>query len=360
MILSINPAKFIAGKIEIPPSKSYSIRAFIIAACGGRSIIINPSECDDAVVARNAAGALGAHLKRFQKNNWDVSGFKRKTVVRKINVGESGTVLRLLLPLLSLSGKPVVVMGKGTLRGRPNVHLLTALRRMGAQINGQGKNESVPISIRKGNLHGGPIEVEGTVSSQFISALLIVCPLLKEDTKLVIKADKLVSQTYITMTEEILKKSGITIRRANSGRTYFIPGGQEYRGLGNFTVPPDYGLAAFFMAAAVLVPSKVILKGHLTDKFIQADGKIFDFLRRMGARWEKTSLAITISGPFELKGGEFSLKDCPDLVPIMSILALFAKGKTRLYDIGHVRAKESDRISDLKGELLKIGAQVKE
>ena len=106
--------------------------------------------------------------------------------------------------------------------------------------------------------------------------------------------------------------------------------------------------------------SRVVLKGFLSDDFLQADGQILDLLKRMGARFRKTKKAIFINGPQRLKGGNFSLKDCPDLVPIMAVAALFAKGKTRLYDIGHVRAKESDRISDLASELLKAGADIRE
>ena len=108
------------------------------------------------------------------------------------------------------------------------------------------------------------------------------------------------------------------------------------------------------------MPSDVILQGNLDDGMIQSDGHILEFLRRMGVDFKKTSRSIKIKGPFNLKGGVFSLKNCPDLVPIMSVLALFAKGKTRLVGIHHARAKESDRISDLRKELLKVGANVSE
>ena len=114
------------------------------------------------------------------------------------------------------------------------------------------------------------------------------------------------------------------------------------------------------MAAASILPSNVLLEGNLDEHLVQSDGHIFEFMKRMGARFEKSSRAIKIKGPFDLQGGIFSLKDCPDLVPIMSVLALFAKGKTKLVDIHHARAKESDRISDLRTELLKVGAQVSE
>jgi len=230
---------------------------------------------------------------------------------------------------------------------------------MGIVIKGSGKGESVPIRIIGGQLQGGTVTIDGTLSSQFISALLIACPQLMQDTKLTLSGKQLVSTDYIAMTCQVLKLSGIKIIKKGSKR-YEIEGKQKFRGLTNFIVPSDYGLAAFLIAAAVLTKSDVTLTGYLTKKLIQADGHILPLLRTMGVQLQTTSKWIHIKGPHALKGGNFSLRNCPDLVPIMSILALFAKGKTRLYGIGHVRSKESDRISDLRKELLKIGAKITE
>jgi 3-phosphoshikimate 1-carboxyvinyltransferase len=359
MNLTVNQTPQIKGKITLPASKSYSIRAFIVAACGGKSTIINPSDCDDALVAIRVAEALGAKITQ-KKDCWIVQAdLASRNKTTRVNVGESGTALRFLLPLLSLRGKKVVVMGEGTLRGRPNLFLNQTLRSMGVDIRGKGAKESVPITIQGGELKGGHVSIDGSLSSQFISALLISCPRLKEDTRLTLIGKKLVSLDYITMTRQVLNECGIQIKEKDC-RNYFIPGGQKYKGFKNFQVPSDYGLAAFLMAAAALVKSDVVFKGNLKDRFIQADGHILKLLKRMGVRFKKTDSAISMKGPFNLKGGEFSLKDCPDLVPIMSVLALFAQGKTRLYGIAHARAKESDRISDLRHELLKVGAKIEE
>lgn len=359
MNLTVKPAKRLQGKVVLPASKSYSIRAFIIAACGGRSIITNPSNCDDVKVAMSVAKALGARVFARSANSWEVIAPEKKKIVSKISVNESGTVLRFLLPLLSLQKQGCVIQGKGTLKGRPNLFLTEVLRKNGVAIKGAGKNESIPIRISAGGLKGGKIEIDGSLSSQFISALLITAPQLKEDTLLKIVGDKLVSYEYIIMTLSILKKVGIDID-ARGKRNYKISANQRFKGLRNFEVPSDYGLAAFLMAGAVLLDSDVKLIGSMRDDLIQADGNIIPFLQKMRADFQKTAKYIKIKGPSHLKGGSFSLKDCPDLVPIMSILALFAKGKTRLYNIGHARVKESDRISDLRKELLKIGADVKE
>jgi 3-phosphoshikimate 1-carboxyvinyltransferase len=226
-------------------------------------------------------------------------------------------------------------------------------------IKGFAKNESVPIVYKGGDLCGGRVLVDGSLSSQFISALMIALPALKADSSIVLTGREMVSTDYIRMTEEILARAGIIIKKV-SPREYVIKGGQQFKGLKHFYVPSDYGLAAFAMGAASLLNSNVMLQGNLDDSLSQSDGHIFGFLKKMGVKFYKTNRAIKIRGPFDLKGGVFSLKNCPDLVPIMAVLALFAKGKTKLVDIQHARAKESDRISDLRNELLKIGASVSE
>lgn len=359
MIRSIKLTKKLKGKVLLPASKSYSIRAFIIAACGGKSRIINPSNCDDALVAKEMAGKLGLRIRRKKGNVFECSSSNVNTALRNINVGESGTVLRFVLPLASLAKKKITVSGRKTLIGRPNKHLNQALRNMGVSIKGKGVKESVPIVINGGEIKGGKIAIDGSLSSQFISALLITCPKLDNNSHIILKGKKLVSSDYITMTMQVLKRAGIRVQKINQ-RNYKAKGSQKFKGLKNFTVPSDFGLAAFHMAAAALVESDVTLKGKIDETLVQADGAIFGLLRKMGVRFKKTSSSIKIKGPFSLKGGSFSLKNAPDLVPIMAILALFAKNKTHLTDIQHARIKESDRISDLRKELIKIGAQVKE
>lgn len=359
MILKVQPAQFLKGKTILPGSKSYSIRAFMVALCGGQSTIINPSDCDDAIVAKNVAKAFGARITRIGVNHWKITAKKLSKKIHQINVRESGTVLRIVLPLICLYGRECIVKGERTLVGRPNHFLLDTLRRMGMDIRGAGEKESVPIYVNGGQLHGGKITIDGSLSSQFISALLIVCPQLNEDTHLTLTGEKLVSSDYIAMTLQVLKESGIKVQQKGA-RHFIIKGGQKFKGLKHFAVPADYGLAAFLMAAAALVSSNVTFQGYFDDRFIQADGQILIFFKKMGVKFHQSARAIKMKGPFLLKGGNFSLKACPDLVPIMAVLALFAKGKTRLCDISHARAKESDRISDLRKELLKVGARVEE
>lgn len=357
MILNCLALQSLKGRIHLPASKSYSIRAHIIAACGGKSHIKHPSDCEDAIVAKKIGQKLISlpRVATFRSTRYE-SGRVREGI---FSVGESGTTLRFLLPLLALHTSKAKVTGHGTLIGRPNAHLCQTLREQGMDIRGHGPKESVPIAFKGGQLQGGRMVIDGSLSSQFISALLIALPSLECDSRVILAGKELVSQDYIQMTMQILKKAGVIIKKV-SPREYTVKGGQKFKGLKDFYVPSDYGLAAFSMAAAALLPSNVVLRGNLDHSLVQSDGHIFDFLKRLGVRFQKTSRAITMKGPFDLKGGTFSLKDCPDLVPIMSVLALFAKGTTKLVDIHHARAKESDRISDLRQELLKVGADVRE
>ncbi|MFA5261272.1 MAG: 3-phosphoshikimate 1-carboxyvinyltransferase [Candidatus Omnitrophota bacterium] len=359
MNLIIQQTPCLRGRVLLPASKSYSIRSFLIAACGGHSVIVHPSDCDDARVALNVARFLGARVKKIGENTWDIQGGSVARKVTRIDVRESGTVLRFLLPLLAVQGRKIVVTGQGTLRGRPNKQLVEALRAQGVILKGVGPKESVPLALSGGRFQGGKISIDGTVSSQFISALCIACPQLPEDTRLSVKGRRMVSVDYIEMTRLVLARSGVTIHKLKE-RTFLIRGGQRFRGLKRFLIPSDYGLAAFLLAAGLLTDSPLVLEGHFDRKFIQADGKILEFLKRMGVFVHLTARTLSWQPPKVLRGGDFSLKDCPDLVPVMAILALFAEGRTRLKDIKHARVKESNRITDLRQELSKAGARLLE
>lgn len=359
MTATVKPADKLRGVVILPASKSYSIRALIIAACGGTSRITAPSDCDDARVALTIARNLGATISRRKNNEWMVRAGRQKADLRDIDVHESGTVLRFLLPLVSLYSRKARITGRGTLRGRPNFHLMRTLRAHGLDIRGRGREESIPIHFAGGRLSGGTISIEAGLSSQFISALFLACPQLPEETRVVLQGKSVVSADYLTMTRQVLARSGIRVQKITS-RTYRIKGNQKYQGFKNFLVPSDYGLAAFLLGAGALLPSRLELRGCFDKGLVQADGRILDFLRRMGMRFSQTGRAIRIRGPFRLRGGDFCLKSCPDLVPIMAVLALFAAGRTRLHGIRHARAKESDRISDLRRELVKIGARLTE
>ena len=183
--------------------------------------------------------------------------------------------------MLAFFTKQARVQGRGTLVGRPCAHLCRTLRLQGMDIRGTGKPESVPIVFKGGQLRGGDLSVDGTLSSQFISALLMALPNLQASSRLVITGKQMVSQDYILMTKEILAKAGIVIKRI-SQREYEIQGGQKFKGLKNFYVPSDYGLAAFVLGACALLPSDVFLQGNLDKGLIQSDGLYFGIFAAYG------------------------------------------------------------------------------
>ena len=322
-------------------------------------MIISPSDCDDCRVAIKTAKALGARIQRLDPQRWRVTCPARRRPRKVYRVGESGTVLRMLLPLLPFYTSQATVEGEGTLVGRPNRPLTQALRQHGMSIHGFGPEESVPLRYDGGVLQGRRLMIDGSLSSQFISALLMACPQRGEQTRLLVRGRRLVSADYIQMTLEVLSQSGIKIDR-RGGREFVIPAQQTFRGLKTFRVPSDYGLAAFLLAAGLLTESRIRLQGVFRDDLIQADGRIIGFLEQMQARFYRSSRMLRLDAKSVLKGGTFSLQDSPDLVPIMAVLALFAQGQTRLIHIRHARVKESNRITDLRQELLKIGAHVQE
>ncbi|MDP2940190.1 MAG: 3-phosphoshikimate 1-carboxyvinyltransferase [Candidatus Omnitrophota bacterium] len=360
MNLQIKPASYLEGSIIAPASKSYTIRVLFIACLAGRTIVVGPSNSQDAIVAKSVCSKLGAKIKKVKGNTWLINGVKGKlSFPSKINVQESGTSLRFLLSLATLTDKKIEITGCKTLSARPNRALLKVLRKLGAKIRGKGVQESVPIIVETGNITSGNIAIDGRLSSQFISSLLITLPLLSSKSSLKILGNYIVSLPYIDMTKVVLKLAGIKITRTNK-RHFLIAGRQRFKGLKRFVVPADYGLAAFIIGAGILCKSQITIKGIGFDKLIQADKNILPIIRRMGVKLKVSKAFIKIRGPQNLKGAMLNLKDSPDLVPVVAVLALFAQGKTRIYGIGHVRLKESDRISDLRKELIKTGADIRE
>jgi len=341
------------GEIRAPPSKSYTHRAVIVASMNGNSRISNISNCDDARMTIRACEMLGATITK-DGDTLNIDGFKGRPSAPSdvINLGESGASLRFALPLACLTeGSNVILIGD-SLRERPVSPLIRAVTDLG------GGALFFPYTLAPyittwGMLGGGETTVDGSISSQFISSLLMACPSAQNDSTIKVKGE-LVSKPYVEMTLDVLEKAGITIDYNES--QFFIQGGQKFKSLRDYAIHGDYSSAAFLMAAACLVDSDVTITDLVNDK--QGDRKIIDILRLMGADIERTRNAVHISGPFELKGIEVNCRETPDLVPVLAVLGTFAKGTTRIYDIAHLRYKESDRFYTLTNELSKLGVDI--
>ena len=373
--LKVGKAPHLRGVLEAPASKSYTIRAILAASLNGKIRIVNPLFSQDTQAAIKALVALGARIRK-KEGSLQIRGFQGRPSLRVksvhpalsypgqspcggkggVNVGESGTLLRLILPIIALGKGKFEINGRGTLLKRPNKPIVEALLSLGVDIKGRGRDCRLPITIQgKGAIPGGKVFVSANMSSQTISSLLMVSAFALRDTTIIIK-DKVVSRPYIDITLDVLNRAGVKIQRRGYGR-FFVKSGQGFKLKKDFIIHGDYSSAAFLIAASCLIKSDVIITDMVKDR--QGDRKIVDILNKMGARIKHSGDRIEIRGPFELKGIDIDCSDTPDLVPILLTVSCFAKGRTRIYNIGHLAYKESNRITAPAGELRKLGARIK-
>lgn len=354
--LKVGKASLLQGRLKAPPSKSYTIRALICAGLDGNVKIVNPLLAEDTLAAIRALKHLGARIKPG-KNSLLVTGFAGfpSSKARGLNVGESGTLLRLVLPVIALGKGKFVVNGRGTLLKRTNKPIAQALLSLGVEIKGRDSDFRLPLIINvKGKIPGGRVKVSGSLSSQTISSLLNIAPLAQHDTQIIAEGE-VVSRPYIDITIDVLRQAGIKIVRQGYGK-FFVKSGQRINFKKDVVIHGDYSSAAFLITASCLVKSDVRITDLVKDS--QGDRKIIPILNAMGARIRYVNNQVRIKGPFKLKGIDIDCRDTPDLVPILAVAACFAKGKTRIFNIGHLAHKESNRILSPAGELKKLGAKI--
>jgi 3-phosphoshikimate 1-carboxyvinyltransferase len=352
--IEIKPSS-VEGTIEAPGSKSYTHRAIIATSLAeGISIISKPVFCEDTEVTMDVCNRLGAQVVK-KDSNIEVEGFGDHMLnPGELSLGNSGTTLRLTMGLSALvDGFVDLTTHPGsTLINRPSSGLIDALTNLGVII--ESRDGCLPIRIKGGKIKGGRIEVSGKVSSQFVSALLLIAPKTEEGLEIKVVGG-LKSKPYVEITIDVMKLAGIKVSR-NRDFTVFKVKPQKYKSF-NFTIPGDYSSAAPLMCAALATNSELTITNLVKDK--QGDRAILDILKKMGAKVKKGRGKVSVSGN-KLKGIELDGGNTPDLIPPIAGLACLCKGKSRFYNIGHLRNKESDRISDLSSELKKIGAKIKE
>ena len=354
--LKVGKTPYLRGTVKAPASKSYTIRAIIAASLDGEARIVNPLFSQDTRAAIKALEALGARIKK-KKGLLQIRGFQGRPSLKgkSVVVGESGTLLRLILPIIALGEGEFEINGRGTLLKRPNKPIAEALLSLGVDIKGKGRDFRLPIVVKgKGAIPGGKVSVSANMSSQTISSLLMVSAFAARDTTIIIK-DKVVSQPYIDITLDVLGRAGVKVQRQGYGR-FFIKSGQSFKLKEDFIIHGDYSSAAFLIAASCLVKSDVVITDMVKDK--QGDRRIIDILNKMGARIKHSTERIEIHGPFKLKGMDIDCSNTPDLVPVLLAVSCFAQGRTKIYNIGHLAYKESNRIIAPAGELRKLGARI--
>lgn len=350
----------VKGEVFAPPSKSYTHRAITLAALSKESTIHRPLLSADTRATIRASRMFGAKIEE-KSEDLIIQGFNGKPNVPEdvIDAANSGTTLRFMTSIASLSDGITVLTGDSSLRTRPNGPLLKVLNQLGAKACSSRGNERAPIIV-KGGLKGGEINIEGSISSQFISALLIACSLAENTTTLSI-IGALKSKPYIDVTIEMLGLAGIKILTDDLNETRFIiPGKQEYD-FKEYTIPGDFSSASYLLAAAALTDgAKLKVKNLFPSK--QGDKVIIETLKQMGANivWDKEAGIVTVKGGNRLKAITFDAGATPDLVPTVAVLASVAEGTSRIENAEHVRYKETDRLSALATELPKMGVNLKE
>ena len=351
---TILPVKSLSGEITIPASKSHTIRALLIAAMAeGISTIINPLDSEDTRSCVDAVRIIGAEAE-IVDNRWIVKGTGGKITFSDnvIDVGNSGTTLYLAAGLAALGSQTVTFTGDDQIKSRPVGNLLNSLIDLGAEITTAGKDGCPPFTV-KGPLTGGKTSIE-CPTSQYLSSLLICTPLANGNTE--IEVPLLREQPYVEMTLRWLDEQFIMYDNTDFEHI-FIPGGQRYTA---FTkqVPGDFSSAAFFLCAAAVTGSTLTLKGlDMNDS--QGDKAVVQMLEKMGCRIETGNDYVQIEGCL-LTGCELDLNNTPDALPALAVTACFAEGETKLFNVPQARMKETDRISVMKKELEKMGADIEE
>jgi 3-phosphoshikimate 1-carboxyvinyltransferase len=354
MNIIITPINGLQGRVPAPPSKSCTHRAIIIAALSkGRSSIGSALLSADTKASLAACKAFGAKIE-LKRNKLLVEGVAGKPAKpdKTIDVANSGTTLRIMTAVASLCSGWVTLSGDESIRKRPMQPLLAALGELGALTS---SNEGKPPVKVSGPLRGGVCHIRGDVSSQFISALLIAAPLARGDTRIEVTTNTL-SRPYIGLTLQAMKEAGVIAETKDSG--FQIKGGQTYLAK-DYVVEGDYSSAAFILTAGAITGSEATVNNLRSDS-LQGDRKIIEILQKMGCSLAVGEGSVKIMGGSELAGLELDMSETPDLVPITAVLACFAKGKTLIKNVAHLRFKESDRLRAMATELSKMGAKISE
>lgn len=338
------------GTVNVPPSKSDVHRAIICAAMANGVSRISPVALSNDIKATiGCIKALGADAV-LENNVLTVDGtnmYKNKTAL--LDCGESGSTLRFFIPIAAVGNINATFVGKGKLPQRPIGIFTEALPKAGTVCKTEG---GLPLEI-KGQLKSGIFEIPGNVSSQFITGLLLALPILEGDSEIVLTSP-LESVGYIAMTIRTMKQFGVNIQATEKG--WHIKGGQSYKTC-DYTTDGDWSQAAFFMVLGA-VSGKVTVKGVAKDS-TQGDKKCAEILARFGAKVTQLDNEVTVEKG-ELKAITIDASQIPDLVPVLSVCAAFAEGRTKIINAERLRIKECDRLKATAELLNNLGGKVKE
>jgi len=344
--------------VVIPGSKSISHRMMVCAALSnGTSNIKNLLQSDDIKHTNDALKQMGADIDQVKGTHYSVAGFggNPKPCNKDIYLGNSGTSMRLLAGVAALGNTGYTLTGDLRMCERPMVELLDSLTGLGIAAKSENKKGTPPVYIQGGNRAGGPVKIDCSKSSQFLSSILMIGALMKNGLDIFLDSPP-VSSPYIDLTIDIMKKFTIKAHQI-SNMHYQVPGRQSYL-QGNFFVEPDLSNAGYFWAIGA-VTGKMIFVKNINKNSLQGDLKQIKILEQMGCILKIEDKQIGVCGG-PLKAVDVDMSDTPDAVPAIAVVASFAKGKTRIYNIKHLRQKECDRIDAVSSQLIKMGIIVKQ
>ena len=344
----------ITGKIICPPNKSYTHRAIFLAALSdGKSIVKNVLNSSDIKATISACNAFGVEVHEDNDIITIRNTIGSTVQGSMIDAQNSGTTIRIAIAIAALSGGNTMLTGDESLKKRPMQPILDSLQTLG--VSSESDGGLPPITI-KGKIKGNEVNIDGNISSQFISALLIIAPRLENGLIINIQGE-LVSKPYIDLTIAIMKEFGVIVNSEIPYKKYVVKH-QIYKPT-TFTVPSDFSNLALLLASNVLLGDGLEIEISLGN-LPQGDEAIIDILEELGVNVTLNGNIITTKSPEMLTGGRFDLSNTPDLLPALAILSLKSSKPIEIFNVKHARYKETDRIAIISRELKKIGIVVEE
>ena len=353
----------VSARVRLPASKSITNRALVLAALSDSpGDIANPLKARDTALAAGALRALGNEINE-SRTGWRVTpGQPAPGSAVSVNVGNAGTVLRFVPGLAALTSAVVAFDGDARARQRPVGPILTALRRLGAQIEDGGR-AAAPFTVHgRGSVRGGTVVVDASGSSQLVSGLLLTAPRFGEGIEVRHEGPPVPSAPHIAMTVRMLRAAGAGVEEVAS-----VPGGrpESWRvrpgrlDLGSVTVEPDLSNAGPFLAAALVTGGTVTIGDWPRDS-LQAAGPILEALGRMGARSSVSADGLVVSGTGRVRGITADLRDVNELAPVLTAAATMADSPSVFTGLAHTRTHETDRLAALAKEINALGGDVTE
>ncbi len=342
--------------VRIPGSKSYTHRVLIAAALGnGPSTISNALESEDTQLTMKALQQMGV-LMDVRPACIKVQGLggRFRPCEQPVFLGNSGTSMRLLISIAALGEGAYTLTGTSRMQERPVQALIDSLTQIGVPVQSVNRNGCPPLVINGGAVKGGSLGIDCSISSQFLSSLLLMAPLTREGLQIdVLKGP--VSRPYVDLTVDIMHRFGVTLKR--KGYDHFdVPGEQTYRP-GAYDVESDVSNASYFWAAGAITGKTIKVMG-ISGHSLQGDVAILSLFEKMGCDVSIRPDGISVSGG-RLRAIEADMADMPDMVPTMAVVAAFAEGTTRISNVAHLRAKECDRLDAVMQELKAMGIETR-